>query len=331
MLITVSENGWYCAQADVYIDPWKPVPRALITHGHSDHARPGHQYYLCHVDTKPVLKARLGPEIVCETVQYNESKYINGVQFSFHPAGHVLGSAQIRIEYKGEIWVITGDYKLLPDGFTPLFEPVKCHHFITESTFALPIYKFKAPTLIFDELVQWWQHNQSQNLNTVVLCYSLGKAQAILHHLRDHPNNIYLHGAVANLNDAFSENGYHFVGERISSDTNKESMKGALILAPPSAFGTPWMRKFGDYEVAMCSGWMQLRGQRRRLGVEKGFVYSDHCDFSSLNEAVQLSQAENVYVTHGYETQYVQWLREQYHLNAQVMKTQHDNAEQEDE
>ena len=330
MLLKVNSKGLYCAKADVYIDPWRPVKKALITHGHADHMRWGNQQYLCHTDTVPVLKVRLGADVVYQSVGYNEPITINGVSFSFHPAGHILGSSQIRVEYKGEVWVVTGDYKLLPDGLSPEFESVRCHHFITESTFGLPIYQFESPLTIFDDISNWWQENREQQRATVICCYSLGKAQSILNYFKETEERVFLHGAVANLNDAFRENGYHFIGSRIAADQKKEDFRQALIIAPPSALGTPWMRKFGDYRTAMCSGWMQLRGMRRRRGVDKGFVFSDHCDFNSLNAAVKMSEAENIYITHGYELQYAQWLREAYGLNAQIMKTLYNDTETEE-
>lgn len=332
MLLEVNNNGLYCAQADVYIDPWRPVNKALITHGHADHLRWGSKSYLVHHDTVPVVKIRLGAETNYQSTGYNEIIRINGVKFSFHPAGHILGSSQIRAEYKDEVWVVTGDYKLHSDGLSPQFEPVKCHHFITESTFGLPIYRFQSPLLIFDDIKNYWKENQKNHLNTIILCYSLGKAQSILNQMKGDEGPIYLHGAVANLNDAFSENGYQFLGKRVTAEHKKGDIQGALIVAPPSVLGAPWLRKFGAYQTAFCSGWMQLRGARRRKGVDKGFVFSDHCDFDSLNEAVKLSGAENIYITHGYEGSYARWLSESYGLNAQIMKTLYnDNLEEENE
>lgn len=332
MLLEVNHNGLYCAQANVYIDPWRPVEKALITHGHADHLRWGNKSYLVHHDTVPVVKIRLGADTNFQSVGYNESININGVAFSFHPAGHILGSSQIRVEYKGEIWVVTGDYKLYNDGLSPQFESVKCHHFITESTFGLPIYRFQSPLLIFDDIKNYWKENQNNDLNTVILCYSLGKAQSILNQMTGDEGSIYLHGAVANLNDTFKENGYHFLGERVTAEHKKGDIQKSLIIAPPSVLGAPWLRKFGNYQTAFCSGWMQLRGARRRKGVDKGFVFSDHCDFDSLNEAVKLSGAENIYITHGYEESYARWLRDAYGLNAQIMKTLYnDNLEEENE
>lgn len=266
-LLRVNNRGIYCPQADVYIDPWQPVNRALITHAHSDHARHGSEKYLCHRDTAPILKLRLGGDTTVQQAAYGEQIRINGVTFSFHPAGHILGSAQIRTEYKGEVWVVSGDYKLLDDGLSQPYEPVACHHFITESTFGLPIYAFKSPFVVYREIKDWWLRNRLDGMNTLLLCYSLGKAQAVLNQFRDEPAvPIRLHGAIANVNEAFAIGGYDFPGERLTADRSDPLQAGTLILAPPSAWGTPWVRRLGPYRAAMCSGWMQLRGARRRRG-----------------------------------------------------------------
>lgn len=320
-LLQVNDKGIYCEQAGIYIDPWTPVEYAVITHAHSDHARNGNKNYLCHLDTAPILRARLG-DIRIHAVAFGEKVRINGVTFSLHPAGHILGSAQVRVTYKDEVWVVSGDYKLLDDGLSQPYESLTCHHFITESTFGLPIYQFESPFTSYDAIKNWWIKNQSEGVNTVLLCYALGKAQSILNQLREIPEHkILLHGAVANVNAAFAANGHHFPGRRMELDKASDTPRGALILAPPAALGTPWVRRLGTYRVAMCSGWMQLRGARRRRGVDKGFILSDHCDFKQLNKAITSSGAENIYVTHGYESQFTKWLHEEKGLNAQVMNT----------
>lgn len=325
-MIEFTKRGIYCKQGDFYIDPWQPVGKALITHGHSDHARSGSSRYLCHKFTVPILKLRLG-DIIAEGVAYGEKIFMGGVQVSFHPAGHIIGSAQIRLEYKGEVWVISGDYKLSNDLLTEPYECVKCHHFVTESTFGLPIYTFQEPQIIFNDINQWWRKNATEDHNTIVLGYALGKSQTILHSLHEDIGDIYLHGAVANVNDALKEIAFHFPGKRIGEATDAKKIKGALVCAPPSALNTAWLKKFSPYRIAMCSGWMALRGTRRRYGVDKGFVLSDHCDWKQLNDAVTGTGAENIYVTHGYETPYVKWLKEKYALNAQEVTTFYNNEE----
>jgi len=320
-MIEFRPEGIYCTPADVYIDPWLPVARALITHAHSDHARMGHGKYLCHVLSEQVLRLRLGQDIVVQTLEYSESIHINGVTISFHPAGHIIGSAQIRLEYKGEIWVVSGDYKVFADGVSTPFEPVKCHSFITESTFGLPVYDFVPFSEIYQDMNSWWSSNTGEGFNSVIIGYSLGKAQNILRHLDTSIGDIYLHGAVANINDALRRSGIDFPGKRLPEISGSRKMKGAAIVAPMSALGSPWLRRFKPYRIAVCSGWMALRGARRRYGVDKGFVLSDHCDFKQLNQAILETGAENVYVTHGYQPQYSRWLREAYKLNAVEVKT----------
>lgn len=320
-MIQFTDKGIYCVPGDFYIDPWKPVKRALITHAHSDHARMGNEHYLCHNLSLPILKLRLGAAISAEGINYGEDKYINGIKITFFPAGHIIGSAQIRLSYKGEVWVISGDYKLTDDFVSTVYEPVKCNHFITESTFGLPIYNFEEIKSVYAEINNWWAQNKTAGINTVLLGYALGKSQAVLNALDKSIGEIYLHGAVANVNDAFKTIEFNFPGERITPETDRKNFNGALIMAPPSALGTPWLKKLMPYKVAMCSGWMALRGARRRRGVDRGFVLSDHCDWKQLNEAIINTGAENVYVTHGYETAFVKWIKEYHHLNAVEVKT----------
>ena len=320
-MLEFTENGIFCAIADVYIDPWKPVQNAIITHGHSDHARSGNAHYICHQDTLAILRLRLGSEISVQGLSYNQTIFKNGVKISLHPAGHIIGSSQVRLEYKGEIWVVSGDYKLIPDGLSVPFEPVKCHHFITESTFGLPIYKFPPIQDIYSDINKWWHQNAEEGFNSVIIAYALGKSQSILHHLDQSIGDIFLHGAVANVNNAYNAEGHNFPGTWVTPETDRKTIKGAMIVVPPSALSTPWVNKFSPTRKAVCSGWMQLRGARRRSGVDRGFVLSDHCDWAQLNAAVLATGAENIYVTHGYQTTYAKWLRERFQLNATEIKT----------
>ncbi|WP_339704215.1 ligase-associated DNA damage response exonuclease [Algoriphagus aquimarinus] len=325
-MLEFTEKGIFCPRADVYIDPWKPVKSAIITHGHSDHARRGNEHYVCHQDTMAILRLRLGMEISVQGLAYNEVIIKNGVRISLHPAGHIIGSAQVRLEYKGEIWVVSGDYKVMSDGLSVPFEPVKCHHFITESTFGLPIYNFPPAQDVYASINNWWKQNAAEGFNSIVIAYALGKSQSILHHLDQGIGDIFLHGAVANVNNTFNENGHNFSGIWITPEMDRKAIQGAMIVAPPSALSTPWMSKFSPSRKAVCSGWMQLRGARRRSGVDRGFVLSDHCDWNQLNEAVLATGAENIYVTHGYQTTYAKWLTEHYQLNAVEIKTQFEPA-----
>jgi putative mRNA 3-end processing factor len=321
-MLKFTERGIYCPQADVYIDPWQPVGRAVVTHGHSDHARWGMGKYLCHRHTAPILRLRLGMDIAIQELEYGEVITVNGVRISLHPAGHIIGSAQIRTEYKGEVWVVSGDYKLTADGTSVPYEAVRCHSFVTESTFALPIYRFPSPVRVFDEINKWCAQNTSEGLNTVLLAYALGKSQTLLKHLEAETGPVFLHGAVANVNAALSEIGFRFIGERITTETDRKAVRGAVVVAPPSVLGSPWLKKIAPYRIAVCSGWMQLGGTRRRRGVDRGFVLSDHCDWQQLNDAVAGTQAETVYVTHGYETPFARWLREQKGLQAHEVHLQ---------
>jgi len=329
-MLKFTDRGIYCPQADLYIDPWLPVDRAVVTHGHSDHARWGMGRYLCHTHTAPILRLRLGEDITVQAVSYDEPVTENGVRISLHPAGHIIGSAQVRLEYRGEVWVVSGDYKLLPDGVSTPFVPVRCHHFVTESTFGLPVYRFQEPEAVIRDISGWALQNAGEGLNTVLLAYALGKSQILLHYLRTEGQPLLLHGAVANVNAALETAGFRFPGSRAATGAGSSPVEGAVIVAPPSALGSPWLRRFSPYRIAMCSGWMQLRGARRRRGVDRGFVLSDHGDWEQLNEAVDATGAEHVYVTHGYEAPFAQWLRERKGCRAYEVHLQGDETEEGD-
>lgn len=331
-MLKFDTKGIYCPQADVYIDPWQPVNKALITHAHSDHARMGSNSYLCHLDSVPLLQLRLGADIRVQGLVYKEKITINGVEISFHPAGHIIGSAQVRLAYKGEIWVVSGDYKLQHDGISVPFEPVNCHHFFTESTFGLPVYHFPPPEQVHADINNWWQQNAEQGVNSVIIGYALGKAQRIIHHLDKNIGNIFVHGAVDNVNKILQAHGL-FSGNpvRIMPEMNKKDINGAMIVAPPSAIGTSWMNRFQPYSLGICSGWMQLRGARRRRSADRGFILSDHCDWEQLNTAVAATGAEHVYVTHGYQAVFSRWLREEKGLQAYEVETAYETEEGEEE
>ncbi len=321
-LLAFNDYGIYCPQADVYIDPWKPVKKALITHAHADHARPGNEAYLAHIDSAPIMRHRLGTDINIQTVGYGEVVTINGVHFSFHPAGHIPGSAQIRVEYKSEIWVVSGDYKLEEDGLCTSFQPVRCSHFITESTFGLPVYSWQNQEEVFAAINNWWRDNRGQDRVTVIGGYSLGKAQRILRGLDTSIGKIFTYGAVENTNEILRAQGFDLPDtELVTPDHRKADFQGSIVVCPPSAIGTPWMRKFGAVSTGFCSGWMALRGARRRRAADRGFVLSDHADWQGLNQAVRDTGAENVYVTHGYKDIYARWLNEHYGLNALTVDT----------
>jgi len=309
-LLEFTDKGIYCAKGKFYIDPWKPVDDAVITHAHADHAYVGHKHYLAHNLSREVLYYRLG-EINLQTVEYGETVMKNGVEITLFPAGHVIGSAQIRVVSQGEIWVVSGDYKTEDDGVCAPFEPVACHHFISECTFGMPVYQWKPQSQLFADMNNWWQHNVENNIATVVVGYSLGKAQRIIQNLDLSIGTIYTHGVIENTNEALRRNGVILnPTTRITVDSNKDEVRKGIIIAPPSAVGSPWMRKFQPYSFGYCSGWMAIRGAKRRRAADRGFVLSDHADWSGLISAIDATGCESVYLTHGYTASFTRYLND---------------------
>lgn len=309
-LIVARPQGLYCPPGDFYIDPWRPVERAVITHAHGDHARFGHTSYLAARPAEHVLRTRLGA-INLQTIDYGAPLVVNGISVSLHPAGHVLGSAQVRIEHAGRVWVASGDYKTNPDSTCAPFEPVRCETFITESTFGLPIYRWDDSQRVFAEINNWWQANANSNRTSLLFCYAFGKAQRILSGIETSIGRIVMHGAVEPLNRAYRASGVPLPPTQLVSETDKADLPRALVLAPPSAQGTPWLRRFGDYSDAFASGWMRVRGARRRRALDRGFVLSDHADWPGLMQAIGATGAGQVIVTHGQIPVMVRWLSEQ--------------------
>lgn len=327
-LITFTDKGLYCQKGEFYIDPWKPVQKAIITHGHADHAYSGHKFYLCHTYTKPILQLRLGDNNY-QTLKWNEPININGVNVSLHPAGHIIGSSQVRIEINDEVWVVSGDYKTEDDGISGKFEPIRCNTFITESTFGLPIYKWKPQQEIYDNVITWINKNKENGKTSVLLAYSLGKAQRILQAIKETTQTIFAHGAVFNMQKMLIENGWDLAPvERITPETPKELLKGAVVIAPPSADGTTWMKRFNPYAVGICSGWMQVRGNARRRNVDAGFALSDHADWDGLLQTVKAIGAERVFVTHGFQSAFTRYLNEENISLAAEVKTQYGNEDE---
>jgi putative mRNA 3-end processing factor len=323
------DNGFYCKQGDFYIDPYRPVDRAIITHGHSDHCRWGMKKYLAHDESLPIMKARLGADAVIETVPYGLEININGVKVSLHPAGHIVGSAQVRVEYGGEVWVISGDYKLEDDGISTPFEPVRCHSFVTESTFGLPIYQWEPQEVIMERIWNWIQANREMGRASVLVAYTLGKSQRIVHGLAKYGVPIYAHGATVNMNKAVQQvrpdlpDVFH-----LTKDTPKADVLDGVILCPGSALDSPWIRRWQPYAVGVCSGWMQVRGAQRRRNADAGFVLSDHADWPGLLDAVEATGAEQVWATHGFSSILSRYVEEQRGVSAGVVKTQYGEEEE---
>jgi len=327
-LIEFTDKGVYCPKGNFYIDPWCPVDKAVITHAHSDHARFGSQSYLCHTDSKPILQLRLGPNNY-QTTTWGETIFVNGIRVSLHPAGHVIGSSQIRVEDNGEVWVVSGDYKVVNDGLSGMFEPVACNTFITESTFGLPIYNWKPQEEIYNNIGKWINNNQADGRTSVIIAYSLGKAQRVLQAIEKATDKIFVHGAIWNVHETLVNAGWNLPAvKRITFETSKEELKGSVVIAPPSADGTPWMKKFSPYSVGVCSGWMQVRGHARRRNVDAGFAMSDHADWKGLLQAVKATGAEMVYATHGFTATFSRYLND-IGIEAGEVKTEFGNDEEE--
>ena len=322
-LLQFTDHGLYCPMGDFHIDPWRPVARALLTHGHSDHARSGMGSYLSTDIAAPVIRHRLG-DISLDTIRYNEVRTIGTAQVSFHPAGHVPGSAQIRIEYKGQVWVVSGDYKTTPDGLSTPFEPIRCHAFITECTFGLPVFRWPAQATLQSDLNTWWAQNAAAGRPCLLGAYALGKAQRLLTMLDTDIGPILTHGAIEATNAVLRAQGITLPATiHVTADINAKSHPGALIIAPPSALGTPWARRFPNASTGIASGWMALRGVRRRRAADRGFIISDHADWTGLNDAIRATGATKIFATHGYTSIFQKWLAAQGY-DAHVVSTEYD-------
>jgi putative mRNA 3-end processing factor len=328
-LIQFSNKGIYCKQGDFYIDPWQPVDLAVTTHGHADHVKWGNKAYLCHDLTKPILNQRLGLDLKIETLPYNKQIDINGVKLSLFPAGHVIGSSQIRLEYKGEICVVSGDYKVEYDGISTAFEPVRCHTFVSESTFGLPIYKWQPQDIIFSQIKDWVSNNHDSNKTSVLVAYSLGKAQRLIKGL-DGYSKIYVHNSIANLNEGFIKAGVDLPETiRITADTKKEHLQRGIVIVPPALAEGRWIKNLTNGATGVCSGWMQVRASRRWRSADAGFALSDHADWPGLLSAIEATQAEMVYVTHGFTATFSKYLNE-IGIESEEVKTQYGNEEEDE-
>jgi len=321
-LLIRDDKGLYCPAGDFHIDPWRPAARAIITHAHADHARPGCSAYLCAEPARLPLSLRLGSPI--QTVQYGEQLTIGSAKVSLHPAGHVLGSAQIRVEVAGEVWVVSGDYKREADPTCDPFESVQCHTFITEATFGLPIYRWQPSEQVMEAIYSWWQANAEAGKTSILFSYVMGKTQRIMASLALYDGgmeNHYAHGALQKMNQAYRDSSIYLpdAPNPLTMPANHD-FSSALIFAPPSAQGTPWMRRFKKSVTARASGWMRVRGRRRRLALDRGFVLSDHADWPGLLNTIFESRAEHVIATHGSSQVLARYLQER-GLNTDVMAT----------
>ncbi|APA64632.1 ligase-associated DNA damage response exonuclease [Maribacter sp. 1_2014MBL_MicDiv] len=326
-LLQFTNNGIFCEKANVYLDPWKPVDHAIISHGHADHSRYGHKKYITHHRNVPIIQHRLG-EINVTGKEWGEVFTVNNVKFSLHPAGHIIGSSQIRVEHKDEVWVFTGDYKTENDGISTPYEPIKCNTFITECTFGLPAFKWTPQEEVLANINKWWAENSAEGKTSILFGYSLGKAQRLLKYLDTDIGEIYTHGAIENMTQVLRPMVDFPKTTLITRDTKKEQLLGNIVLAPPSAHGSTWIRKMVPYVTASASGWMTFRGARRRRAIDKGFVLSDHCDWPGLLESIEATGAEKIICTHGYTDIFSKYLREQGY-DARTEATQYGEEETE--
>ncbi|MDC6387597.1 ligase-associated DNA damage response exonuclease [Maribacter sp. PR1] len=308
-LLQFTDKGIYCEKAGVYLDPWKPVEKAIITHGHADHSRWGHKQYITHHRNIPIISHRLG-DIHSTGVAWGESFTVNNVKFSLHPAGHIIGSSQVRVEHKGEVWIFTGDYKTEDDGISTPYESIKCDTFITECTFGLPAFKWIPQNEVLRDINAWWKENQNEGKTSILFGYSLGKAQRLLKYLDTDIGTIYTHGAIENMTEVLRPLVSFPKTTLITKETSKKELLGNIVLAPPSAHGSTWIRKMVPYVTASASGWMTFRGARRRRAIDKGFVLSDHCDWQGLLSSIEATGAEKIICTHGYSDIFSKYLRE---------------------
>ena len=299
-------EGIYVAPADAWVDPGAPKPRALVTHGHADHARGGHAALWATPETLAIMECRYGPQPGVP-VAYGEVMRLGEVDLSFVPAGHVLGSAQIVLEYKGERVVVSGDYKRRPDPTCPPFEPVPCDIFITEATFGLPVFRHPDTGSEIDRLLERLHANPERCL--LVGVYALGKAQRLIAELRrrGHGDAIYIHGALQRLCALYEQHGVALGALRLATGLAKNELKGKIVLCPPGALNDRWSRRLPDPITAMASGWMRVRQRARQRNVELPLIISDHADWDELTGTITELAPKEVWVTHGREDALIRW------------------------
>lgn len=322
-VVTVTRRGLYCRAGNFYIDPWLPVDNAVITHAHGDHLRAGNGRYFCSQAGAAVTRLRLPSAARVDPLPYGVEVAMGNVLISLHPAGHVLGSSQVRIEQDGKVWVVSGDYKRDPDPTCAPFEVIPCDVFISEATFALPAYRWAPPETVAREIFDWWQANRRAGAASILFAYALGKAQRVLAELaRFTGEPVYVHGAVASVVDAYRQCGVAMLPTLPATVAARADYAGALIVAPPSAAGSSWIRRFGESRSGFCSGWMRVRGDRRRRGYDRGFVLSDHADWPGLLRTIHQTGAGRVLLTHGHTDALCRYLQET-GIDAAALRTEY--------
>ncbi len=327
--LQATASGLFCAPAGCHIDPRRPVARAVVSHAHADHARPGCGRYLATPETARLLRLRLGEAIPVQELAWGRTLVLNGVRLSFHPSGHIRGAAQVRLEHAGEVWVVTGDVKTASDPTCLPYEPVRGHGLVLESTFALPIFRWPDPAAVFADLLAWWRKNAEEDRPSLLFAYALGKSQRILASLPPDAGPVFLHGALEAPTAVYREDGVRLsAARRLAATEAPENLRGALILAPPAASESPAMRRLAAAGRAFASGWMQIRGFRRRRALEAGFVLSDHADWPGLFAVIRQSGAERVFLVHGFAEELARTLRAA-GLAAEASAAEHEREEDE--
>lgn len=320
-LLHVTSSGIFCPMGNFYIDPWKPVDNAIITHAHSDHARIGHRNYLVHKDSVNLIRYQIADYLQCQAVDYGETIYKNGVKVSLHPAGHIPGAAQVRIEYKGEVWVFSGDIKLSPDGMSTEYESVKCHALVTEGTFGLPLFNWDNQYVVFDAINNWWAKNNEENKTSILVCNAVGKAQRVIRNLDTNIGDLIAHRSIYNINKVFSKQGISIPQTKRLELSKIHDFNNSLVFIPQNVLYTPWIKGVENYSLGIVSAWMTLKEERKKNNYDAHFILSDHADWNQLKDAAINTGAEKVYLTHGYSSSLYRWLRNQ-GLEVHEMQTQ---------
>lgn len=311
-LLRMTTAGLYCEAGGFHIDPTSPVAQAVITHGHADHLTRGCRRYLTAEDGREIVANRLPPHAVITTVRYGETVTLNGVRVSLHPAGHVLGSAQVRVEHQGEVWVVTGDYRVTADPTCAAFEPVRCQTLVTESTFAHPYFQWPAVERVMSEIHDWWRQNQAAGKASFLYAYAFGKAQRVLAGLNADAGMIAVHPQVRDINRCYQNTGVQFPPHQEFDRANLEqNWSRTLLLMPPAARWQQPCPFHGHYATAFVSGWMLLADGPRQRHVSTGFALSDHADHAEIWSTIRATGAERVGVMHGYIDLLVAELQEQ--------------------